>query len=494
MALSLAIAAFDVSHRFRRLVVEERKMKELRGALLALVVLGVVAVLYFSGGTQEVKTEESKEIFRFEKHELIRVEIEQPGREPLVLTESEGAWTIEGKDLVASTNMINRIKHQLHDLDARTEVAQSPENPTLYGLGENAIRVKLSLRSDRTISFLAGDPNPSAVSYYIQPIPGDTVYTVKKSAMDYYSLDFDSFREPRFARFDSKDVHRIYIERGDTSERSYSFEKNEKGYWFMDSASREQVDSEAMQRIIAKAASLKARRYIDTEDPHFNYGFNPPVVSMTLEFHGSDTLRIQQGKSFSEGRENLAYYRLNGSGSIYVSRSGWQDLIPEDKDGLRNRKIMNVEWEDIQSITGTIYPEAGSDQVGNATVRQVAAEWVWDDGSIVPGSTPKRVAQAISRLRVLSFEEREVPAQPAAELIFVTEERQQRVVLGGEAEPFVDAEGNSYSRRYLWLENKAFVIDTHLFRVLEDMIREYGRKDTADQEKRDRQNRIKKGN
>ena len=61
--------------------------------------------------------------------------------------------------------MVNRIKHQLHDLSSRARVVENPENPDLFGLGENAIFVDIDLSSGRRISFKAGDPNPTAVSH-----------------------------------------------------------------------------------------------------------------------------------------------------------------------------------------------------------------------------------------------------------------------------------------------------------------------------------------
>ena len=187
-------------------------MKTFRGTLIAAILLAVAAIVaYFILPEDDVaQVVEAAPLFRFEKPELVRVEIVR-SEDTLVLAEQDdGSWIVEGPQWPANRSMVNRVKHQIHDLNARATVIESPEAPELYGLGQNAIRVDLTLRDGRNLSFLAGDPNPSNVSYYIQPQPGDRVFTVKKSALDYYSMQPVDFRERKFTTpFDSNDADRI---------------------------------------------------------------------------------------------------------------------------------------------------------------------------------------------------------------------------------------------------------------------------------------------
>ena len=87
------------------------------------------------------------------------------------IIEKDGKWWIEGTDWQAGLTMVNRIRHQLHNLEARAKVTREKDDLDLYGLGKG-IRVELMLNSGKKIEFLAGDPNPTGVSYYIRPLPG----------------------------------------------------------------------------------------------------------------------------------------------------------------------------------------------------------------------------------------------------------------------------------------------------------------------------------
>ena len=176
-------------------------MKTYRSSLVAgvLLLFTWLGVRFFEPEVEK-PFEDSMEpaLFRFEKQEVIRIEIERPDG-GIVLVETDEGWILEGTEFEASRSMVNRVKHQLHDLDARATVLDDAQEPALYGLGPEAIRVRVHMREGEPIAFLAGDPNPSSVSYYIQPLPGNLVYTVKKSAVDYYAFTLDEFRERRFA-------------------------------------------------------------------------------------------------------------------------------------------------------------------------------------------------------------------------------------------------------------------------------------------------------
>ena len=121
-------------------------MKAFRGTLLGLVLLAVIAAVVFAlkPDSTEGPSGDAVRLFTFEKHELVHIKVEQPDSEPIVLLEEDGQWLIEDTDKVASRSMVNRAKHQIHDLEARANFDQE-EELELYGLGALATDVTLTL-------------------------------------------------------------------------------------------------------------------------------------------------------------------------------------------------------------------------------------------------------------------------------------------------------------------------------------------------------------
>ena len=448
-------------------------MKEFRGTLLAFLVLAVVAGVYvFVSGERHTETEQEKVLFRFEKHDVQAVEIIQSNGTNIQLQEKDGIWFVQAQGWRADPSMINRIKHQLHDLDARTKVTLQADEPTRYGLGENATRVSLLLDDGRKVAFLVGDPSPSAVSYYIQPLPGEVVYTVKKSAMDYFTHDITAFRDPRFARFDIKDAQEIALV---SPQQQLFFRKTGIDKWILDTPSLD-VDYTEIRQILSKMASLKALRFIDAPEGVLDYGFSHPQLRMKVVLPEEEKT-ILVGSSFTEGQSELSYIQLEGEKTIYVARFPIADLLSLTSARLRNKKICNVQDTEIISIEGEVL-QGGQVGVGKIDFR--AGVWSWSDGSLVSGSTPKRLASAIADLRVLSFAPPNAIREPYARIRFVTEEAEKELWIGGVAEERKDEEGNLFLHYYAWMGADTYLIDGHVWHVLTDLIREQTRKNEED--------------
>lgn len=481
-------------------------MKPFRGTLIAAGLLALVAVLWFLVKPPAVEEADGQQrLFTFEKHELVKVDVRCSQSEPIVLVETDGKWSIEGTDFVASRSMVNRFKHQLHDLTARATVVENPEHPELYGLGENAMVTELTMRDGRTIKFRGGDPNPSSVSYYVQPLPGEVVYTVKKSAMDFGCLQFDQFRERRFAGFDSKDVTRYSARLAiEGAPAELDLEKVGDRRWQMNAPEPMSASDDRVRRLMGRVSALKAKSFIqlDKEASLSEYGLDSPRADVTIRFGSRDPLRLLVGADApSENRlEELAYMMFEGDDTIYVARRAMLDEYTADISEYRNRRVVRMSAADVVAVDATLRPRPDQDLEGEHGVRLAAGDWFWKDGVPVPGSTPERVARQLAEMEVESFIDDAAAdptpyglADPIARVVLSDTDGNERVVVLGESgEARVDPEGREMPRRYAGIEGDpaVYLVDERVLRVVEDMIREGNRKAKKDLERMERQQRI----
>ncbi len=492
-------------------------MKAFRGTLLAAALLLVVGIVvwFLRPDPTDAGPGDGVRIFAFEKHELTSVHVERPGADPITLKEVDGHWTIVGTDFIAGRSMVNRVKHQLHDLTSRATVVESPDQPELYGLGDNAIEITLTLRDGRTMAFQAGDPNPSSVSYYIRPLPGDVVYTVKKSAVDYYSLTLDEFRERRFAGFDSKDVTRLeaHIALPATDDRAaidrhLLLERVGDREWEMQAPQQMAANDDRIRRLLGRVNALKASSFIEVEEAQLQsrlpeWGLDKPRLDVELRFASRDPLRVLVGADAPSDNkyEELAYMLVDGDTTIYVARRGMLDDFGGDLEELRNRRVVRMKEKDVVAVDATLRAEPPDEDLeGEAGVRYAAEQWVWRDGVPVPGSTPERVARYLAELEVAAFVD-DQPGDlssygledPVARVVLRNRDDEERVVLiGGPGEPLLDPEGRERERRHAMIEGdpSVYLVDMRSLSVVRDLIREGNRKKEKDLEKAERRERI----
>lgn len=485
-------------------------MKSFKGTVFALVALVALLGAWWIVRPEEMTPKERKEaekaaekpLFPFEKANLVKVEVHRPDG-VITLVERADGWWLEGENLRASKSMVNRVKHQLHDLTARATVVDDPDAPALYGLGESAVHVKLTFRDGSTTEFDAGDPNPSGVSFYIRRTGDDTIYTVKKSAVDYYSLSLSEFRERRFASFDSKDVDALEAQLPEG--RRLKFQRTGERSWDMLEPRAFAADDGEVRALLGRVSALKAIRFV-TDDPSANlatYGLDQPRARITLRFSAREPLTLLLGARTGEtdGDYPLAYAKLEGEPTIYAVRDGLLEDYTADPETFRLKRFARMDPNKLASMSATFAGKGEDAELAKTvTVRMEADEWLWDDGVPVPGSTPKRLATRAANVSG-EFEAEAATGSaygleaPLATIVMADRDGNTRtVVVGAEAPPEKGPEGEARKRYYARVLEfpEVYVIDEGLLDVVKDLMREHRRKAEGDTQKAVRQERITK--
>ena len=499
-------------------------MKAFRGTLIAAGLLLLTGAVFLVARPEALapKTTEPTRLFTFEKQELVRVEVRRPDGSAVVLAETGGEWRIEGTDFVAGRSMVNRVKHQIHDLTARASVVESPQQPELYGLGASAVRVTLKLRDGRELAFEAGDPNPTAVSYYIRPLPGDAVYTVKKAAVDYYSLTLDEFRERRFASFDSDDVAGITAKTTlPGAPALLQIDRTGDHQWELRAPTEMAANDDQVRRLLGRVSALKAQSFLalpkdEAAAKITAYGFDQPRVDLSLRFNSRGPLRLLVGNDApADGNEGeLAYMMLvpepsDGSGAggaiayddtVYVARRGLLDELRQDPSAMRNRRVVRMSAAEVVAVDATLRAREGETLAGTHGLRFLAEQWVWRDGVPVSGSTPERVATTVAEIEVEEFIEGEGATKanfgledPIATVTLTDRAGDTRTLsLGALGPPEEGPEGQPRQRRYarIFGADPVYLVDDRVMRVVDDLVREGNRKAEKDAEKAARLERI----
>ncbi len=460
-------------------------LRRFRGAIAAGAVFVVVgggwwASRVLDAGPPPVAA--APELFRFEKEALIGVRVVRADT-TLELVLVDGAWTVVGSDWRPSRSMVRRVAHQLHDLTARATVATPSDEAEFakFGLGEGAIRVTLTLEDGRTVEFEAGDPNPSSVSWYIRPIPGDAVYVVKKSALDYYRLGLDEFRERRFAWLEADEADLIDAT---VDGRRITFERVDPKRWrqtvpVVQAASREEV-----RTMLGRTGALKAFAFVaDHPDPATMalYGLDQPVAEVRIGIETGETVTVRVGAPVPDPPENepaMRYaYRVEDD-AIYTTREGFLEAFRLPIEQYRQRDVLGRHEWDMTELTA---------ERDGASIRvfRTTDGWRWDDGTPVPGSTPRRLAERAADPKALAFHDGGAPPgaglDPPFARIAMTFEDGVQVLEVGEA-----IEGGEERRRYVRVvgDPTVYEVEGSIGSVVEDLVREHGRKLERDAEKR----------
>jgi len=340
----------------------------------------------------------------------------------------------------------------------------------LYGLGKEAINVTLDLKDGRQISFLAGDPNPTGVSYYIQPLPGNSIYTVKKSALDYYSANYDQFRDKRILRIKTNSVEQINIKKN--NDEKWGFSRIDKNRWRIFVPFDEKANTDVMRTLIGRCIALKAKQYIDPEEQKSEYGFQNPLLEIEFTLSSGETKKLLIGNETST--EGYSYFKISDSSIVYTAKNGLLEEFDFTFDKLRNKRIVDLNESEILTMKIQLNePEL----TGETEVHFTAGKWFWKNGNPISGSTPKRLASGLKNLEVMEFVDKAKIGEIVLNLYIESTVGSRHLQYGQLAEPYINREGREYPRRYITLEDakESYIADEHVLGVARDAIREFKR-------------------
>jgi hypothetical protein len=468
-------------------------VKRFRATFVAAIVLALllVAALALQRRSEPGPGTVPDTLFRFEKDDLVAFRIERPDGTDLAFRQVDGVWRTEGQPWRPSRSMVRRVAHQLHDLDARANVAAAPESADRYGLGPDAIRVTVELADGTTHTFAVGDPNPTSVSWYMRPLPGDRIYVVKKSAMDFYRLDEDAWREDRITSFDSNDATRLEAV---VDGRRLVVEKTGEQTWRMLEPVAQDASRDEVRRMLGRVAALRSFAAVaDQPADRSPWGLAPPRHTILVTLGSGATIDLHVGDEVPGSDPPQRYAWLAEDDAVYAVRDGLLDEFRQPPEAYRNRVLLGQhEW-----LVTAYEVDRGGERLA---VTRTADGWRWPDGAAISGQTPKRVATRAAELKAEAFVH-DVPADaglapPAATVHLAFQDgTEATVVLGKVWEVEVPApprpgeritEGVRRVKKQLArIEGRPEVVevDGSLGETIEDLFREHGRHAEREAEK-----------
>lgn len=370
------------------------------GAFVALVALVVVGGVWLESAPVENDAPVYQpELFKFEKEDVVGITVVRPDR-TISLVQRDGAWSVVGEPWKPSKSMVRRIAYQIHDLTARAIVQDGVTDFDAYGLGAGAITVELALKDGSTVRFAAGDPNPTSVSWYVRPLPGDTVYTVKKAALDYYSLSLEEFRERRFAWLDADAADAIDA---DIDGTHLHFDKTGDHAWAMTAPVAQRASLEQVRTMLGRTGALKAVTFV--ADPPADlgvYGLASPVARVRIVLGTSETVTLRVGSAIVGTDPPERYVYRDEDDAVYTAKDGFLDAFRLPITDYRDADILGRHPWDVRSVKVA----RGGDAI---EIRHGKDDWRWPDDAPIPGSTPDRLASAASEAKAVGFHDVPVP-------------------------------------------------------------------------------------
>jgi len=326
---------------------EETSMRKKRSvialAVCLVLLVGAYAVLRLTNppddGTDPGKTNESIDISRFDRANIIRMTLvnengefvfekkeikddedkDEEGKDKETRTE----WVcIKPYDTDLSQSSVEDLARTFSALAADVLVEEEPEDLSIYGLADPAARAEALLKDGKKVVLLLGNYTASG-TYYLMKEGDSRVFTVLKYHGDRLKYAFSDFRNKTLASIELSDLQYMYISKeGQKDIEIITKDEQEEdepayglGIYSLVKPFKipRGIDMSKLSNEFAKAASLRVQEFVDDDpDDLSKYGLDKPKMRFILK-DSANTLDIY----FGDTVDDSIYVKKADSDSVY---------------------------------------------------------------------------------------------------------------------------------------------------------------------------------
>lgn len=270
-----------------------------------------------------------KTVFAYDRGKLERVELESP-RGKVTLALEAGAWRITAPvALKADEGAMSNLLWKARDLRAKEFVAEDAKRLVQWGLDHPQVRLSVWEKDAKEPRTLLLAPAKGKDGAYASVGPVGPVLLVDAKALSDLSLSAQDLRDRSlFEAFDTRDVTRVQIQRGD---QTLTLEKRGEEDWQLVAPKKGRARGGRVSDLIWTVRNLKWRDLVAEQgwEPG-RYGLESPATTITL--FGKDGKTIA-ALAVGKREPAEAYVRVPGQPALYaIEPKNLGDLpaTPED--------------------------------------------------------------------------------------------------------------------------------------------------------------------
>lgn len=339
----------------------ERQNKLLTVLMIVLLCMLVPVLLKKGKGKDETPSDPdapaSHALFEYDQKDITGVTLTS-AKGTVRFEKQETTWKmVEPKELAVEARKVDEIVERFRSVKVEERGLTGPA--TDYGLEDaQAAHVTLSKADGSTMTVIVGIDSPVGWKSYVKVDESSPPVLASTRLHDLAARGMDDFRSKDIWKVNAYDTRRIRIER---EGRAVVLRKEGENWWVGDNGPR--ADSDAIQKWLSAASTLKADSFLDGTDPSTVGLLNPTAI-----------INIESG----DGAISLKVGTLDESGAVVQTPTGGLVRV-----GTAIRDILKVEgWESNKLSSAARYLIEGIDlQLGAQKWHYARQEGAWADAN-----------------------------------------------------------------------------------------------------------------
>ncbi len=251
-------------------------------------------------------------------------------RDPVELVKKDGQWVIASKDdFPADPAKVRELVQRFTEARVGRPIATRPTSHAALEVAEDTHKRKVVLGAgSESVTLLVGSATSRSV--HVRRADQDDVYRLKGFSVWSIADQPRSYWDPKVLDLDPETVTSLHI-RGPKGDFELVRDGADQPWRLSDQQEGEELDTEAVDRLVRKAATLRMVEPVAREAKP-EHGLDEGVV---VEWTVTEDDQTRSG-SYRIGatEEYRTYVQPEGGWVVQVSKSAVKDLVDATRDGL----------------------------------------------------------------------------------------------------------------------------------------------------------------
>jgi hypothetical protein len=358
--------------------------------LLALILVGLGAYLYFVESKQQAESEKKQTLLDVKADDVTGITLTY-GDHEIALEQRDGVWRMTKPiDAAADDLAVKNLVRAIADAEVKKTIDDPPQDLLPFGLAPPFVTIAMTTKGGTAVPAIkVGKTTAVSFSTYVQRADKPAVYLTPSSFRSGVDKHAKDLRDKTIVSFNDADISAITL--ASPGAPAVDLAKKD-GNWWIEQPARYRADNNAVRALLSTIRNLRATDFANDNPAPADlatYGLTPPQRQLTLHAGADKTITLDVGNATDQG----LYVKAGDRPTAFIVGKWVQSDLGKGVNELRDKTLLTFDPTAASTIAVTRADGA------NFTLVSKDGQWTLD-GADKPTNPATAIAfvGALSRL------------------------------------------------------------------------------------------------
>jgi Domain of unknown function (DUF4340) len=332
--------------------------------ILALVLIGLGAYLYFVESERIAKEAKKETLVELNIDDVTAVTLVYPDR-AIALEKSDAGWRLtKPVEAAADDVTVKNLLRAIADAEVKKTIDDPPQDLTQFGLAPPVATIKVTVKDQSLPDLKVGKTTAVSFSTYVQRADQPKLYLTGSAFHAGMDKQVKDLRDKKIVDFKEDDVSRIALRGPDGDVVLAKVE----GTWTIEQPAAYRADSNAVRALLSTVRNLRATDFASdapSDTDLVTYGLDPPQRQLELTTADGKATRMLVGNEVEQG----LYVKTGDRPTTFIVGKYVSRDLAKGVGDLRDKTVLSF---DPGSVTAV---EVARGDGGSFTLRSADGKW-----------------------------------------------------------------------------------------------------------------------